>query len=78
MLPLYLYALQKMGRYYYGEEENLFRLQGPDGRFDTGYDLTEEYAGAIENAETTSIVMIAISFGSLLGRRPECESVCHF
>ncbi len=37
-LALDLYALQATGTYYYGEEENLFRLQGPDGGFHTGYD----------------------------------------
>ena len=37
-LALYLYALRATGTYYYGEEDNLFRLQGPDGGFHTGYD----------------------------------------
>ena len=39
-LALYLYALQATGTYYYGEEDNLFRSQGPDGGFHTGYDQT--------------------------------------
>jgi hypothetical protein len=30
---LYLYALQNTGTYYCGEEENIFRLQGPNGGF---------------------------------------------
>ena len=60
-LALYLYALQKTGTYYFGEEDNLFRLQGPDGGFHTGYDQTGTYAGTQENAETTSIAMIAIA-----------------
>jgi hypothetical protein len=60
-LALYLYALQATGAYYYGEEDNLFRSQGPDGGFHTGYDQTGTYAGTQENAETTSIAMIAIS-----------------
>jgi len=60
-LALYLYALQATGTYYYGEEQNLFRSQGPDGGFHAGYDQTGTYAGSQENAETTSIAMIAIS-----------------
>src|SRR5207247_6403275 len=60
-LALYLYALQKIsGTYFYGEE-NLFRLQGPDGGFHSGYDQIGTYAGTEENAETTAIAMIAIS-----------------
>jgi len=39
-LALYQYALQKPGAYHYGEEENLFRSQGPDGGFHTAYDQT--------------------------------------
>src|SRR5207245_11239880 len=58
---LYLYALQKIsGTYFYGEE-NLFRLQGTDGGFHTGYDQIGTYSGTEENAETTAIAMIAIS-----------------
>jgi hypothetical protein len=34
---------------------------GPDGGFHTGYDQTGTYAGTRENAETTSIAIIAIS-----------------
>src|SRR6266699_3211951 len=60
-LALYLYALQVTGSYYFGEEDNLFRSQGPDGGFHTGYDQTGTYAGTQENAETTSIAIIAIS-----------------
>ena len=60
-LALYLYALQKIsGTYFYGEE-NLLRLQGPDGGFHTGYDQIGTYAGTQENAETTSIALIAVS-----------------
>jgi len=60
-LALYLYAFQATGTYYFGEEDNLFRSQGPDGGFHTGYDQPGTYAGTLENAETTSIAMIAIS-----------------
>ena len=61
-LALYVYALQKIsGTYFYGEQENLFRTQGPDGGFHTGYDQIGTYAGTEENAETTSIAIIAIS-----------------
>jgi len=60
-LALYLYALQTTGTYYYGEEQNLFRSQGPDGGFHTGYDQAGTYAGTQENVETTSIAMIASS-----------------
>ena len=60
-LVLYLYALQATGTYYYGEEDNLFQSQGPDGGFHTGYDQEGTYAGTIENVETTSIAIIAIS-----------------
>jgi hypothetical protein len=61
-LALYIYALQNVsGSYFYGFEENLFRLQGPDGGFHTGYDQIGTYAGTQENAETTAIAMIAIS-----------------
>jgi hypothetical protein len=66
-LALYLYALQKIsGTYSYGEEESLFRSQGPDGGFHTGYDQIGTYAGTQENAETTSIVMITISTSSCI------------
>jgi hypothetical protein len=41
--------------------ENLLRTQGPDGGFHTGYDQAGTYAGTQENAETTSIVVTAIS-----------------
>ena len=44
------------------------RSQGPDGGFHTSYDQIGTYAGTQENAETTSIVMIAIS--SLSGSTP--------
>jgi hypothetical protein len=38
-LALYQHALQKRSNTdYYEEEENIFRLQGPDGGFQTGYD----------------------------------------
>ncbi len=60
-LALYNYAQQEIsGTYFYGEE-NLFRLQGPDGGFHTGYDQIGTYAGTEENVETTAIAMIAIS-----------------
>jgi len=37
------------------------RTQGPDGGFHTGYDRAGTYAGALENAETTSIVILALN-----------------
>jgi len=49
-LAFYLYSLQRVSRtYYYGEEDNLFRSQGPDGGFDKGYDQAGTFAGTIEN-----------------------------
>ena len=69
-LALYLYALQATGSYYYGEEDALFRSQGADGGFHTGYDQLGTYAGTEENAETTSIAMIAISGLSTRGPFP--------
>jgi len=69
-LALYLYALQATGSYYYGEEDALFRSQGADGGFHTGYDQLGTYAGTQENAETTSIAMIAISGLSTRGPFP--------
>ncbi len=60
-LALYIYALQKISGTYFYEEENLLRLQGPDGGFHTGYDQIGTYAGTEENLETTAIAMIAIS-----------------
>jgi hypothetical protein len=61
-LAVNIYALQKIsGSNFYGIEENLFRLQGPDGGFHTGYDQIGTYAGTQENALTTSIALIAIS-----------------
>jgi|SRR2546428_2770685 len=71
---LYLYALQATGSYYYGEEDNIFRLQGPDGGFHTGYDQIGTYAGTRENAETTSIVITAISSLSTTSRSPSHPS----
>ena len=35
-------------------------MQGPDGGFHTGYDRAGTYAGTLENAETTSIVILAL------------------
>jgi hypothetical protein len=61
-LALYSYALQKVsGSHYYGQEDNLYRSQGPDGGFHTGYDQLGTYAGTRENAETNSIAIIEIS-----------------
>ena len=36
-------------------------MQGPDGGFHTGYDRAGTYAGTLENAETTSIVILALN-----------------
>ncbi len=44
-----------------GLEDTLLRTQGPDGGFHTGYDQAGTYAGTLENAETSSIVMITLS-----------------
>lgn len=73
-LALYIYALQNISKtQYYGEEENLLRLQGPDGGFHTGYDQAGTYAGTLENAETTSIAIIALS--SLSVTNPSTRSI---
>ncbi len=42
-------------------EESILRMQGLDGGFHTGYDQDGTYAGTLENAETTSIVLIVLS-----------------
>jgi hypothetical protein len=62
-LALYYYALRNVSNTYYysGETSDILRMQGPDGGFHTGYDQIGTYAGTQENAETTSIIMIAIS-----------------
>jgi hypothetical protein len=39
----------------------LLRIQGPDGGFHTSYDLAGTCAGTLENAETTSISIIALN-----------------
>ena len=41
-------------------EQKILDMQGPDGGFNTGYYPNETYAGRFENAETTSIVMLAL------------------
>jgi len=61
-LALYIYALQKLSNtYQYGVDETLLRMQGPDGSFHTGYDRAGTYAGTLENAETTSIAILALN-----------------
>ena len=61
-LALYIYALRKLSNSYeYGTQENLLRMQGPDGGFHTGYDRAGTYAGTLENAETTSILIMALN-----------------
>ncbi len=60
-IALYIYALQNSRIYDYGAEENLLRMQGPDGGFHTGYDRAGTYAGTLENAETTSIAILALN-----------------
>jgi hypothetical protein len=61
-LALYIYALQKIsGPCICRDDLNLLRLQGPDGGIHTGYDQIGTYAGTQENAETTSIVVLALS-----------------
>src|SRR2546428_14021525 len=44
-----------------GWRTHLYRSQGPDGGFHTGYDQLGTYAGTQENAETTSIAITTIS-----------------
>ena len=39
----------------------LLRMQGPDGGFHTGYATNLTYAGTDENAETTSIAILALN-----------------
>ncbi len=59
---LYLYAIHLQSRSLpLGLEDTLLRTQGPDGGFHTGYDQAGTYAGTLENTETTSIVIIALS-----------------
>lgn len=61
-LALYIYALLKVsGSFFYAGEWSLLRSQGPDGGFHTGYDQSGTYAGTQENAETTSVAIIAMS-----------------
>ena len=61
-LALYFYALQKLSdSHEYGADENLLRMQGPDGGFHAGYDPHGTYAGTLENAETQSIVILALN-----------------
>jgi hypothetical protein len=62
-LALYYLALHNITGSYYtypGELDLLLRMQGPDGGFHTGYDKAGTYAGTQENAETTSIAIIAL------------------
>ncbi len=44
-----------------GLADSFLRMQGPDGGFHTGYSSTLTYGGTDENAETTSIAIIALS-----------------
>ncbi len=44
-----------------GLADVILRMQGPDGGFHTGYSSTLTYAGTDENAETTSIAIMALS-----------------
>ena len=61
-LALYIYALWKVSNTFdYRAEEDLLRMQGPDGGFHTGYDRAGTYAGTMENAETTSISILALN-----------------
>ena len=61
-LALYIYALEKISSpHYFRLEQTLLRSQGLDGGFHTGYDQAGTYVGTQENAETTSIVVIALS-----------------
>jgi len=70
-LALYIHALRKLSNtYQYGTEENLLRMQGPDGGFHTGYDRAGTYAGTLENAETTSIAIIALNSTSTFSLFP--------
>lgn len=58
---LYLLILLKTGQAPPANlEPKILNMQGPDGGFNTGYYPNETYAGRFENAETTSIVMLAL------------------
>lgn len=62
-LALYYLAVHNITGSYYtypGELDPLLRTQGPDGGFHTGYDKNGTYANTQENAETTSITIIAL------------------
>jgi hypothetical protein len=70
-LALYIYARQKISNIYdYNAVDSLSRMQGPDGGFHTGYDTAGTYTGTLENAETTSISIIALNATLALGRWP--------
>ena len=70
-LALYICALQKLSNTYgYGADQNLFRMQGPDGGFHTGHDRAGTYGGTLENAETTSIAIIALKSTSTFSLFP--------
>jgi len=51
-------------------QDALLKAHGPDGGFRTGYDQAGTYANTLENAETTSIVMITFSSLTLLPVAP--------
>jgi hypothetical protein len=58
---LYLFVLQKAPQFEpWNLLERILTMQGPDGGFNTAYYPNGTYAGQSENAETTSIVTLAL------------------
>jgi hypothetical protein len=58
---LYLFVLQKATQFAPRNLlERILTMQGPDGGFNTAYYPNGTYAGRSENAETTSIVILAL------------------
>lgn len=70
---LYLFVLQKATRFAPRNLlEKILTMQGPDGGFNTAYYPNGTYAGRSENAETTSIVILALE--ALLPQVPWWET----
>ena len=61
-IALYAYALTQLSiPVPAAVTATLLRMQGPDGGFHTGYAANMTYAGTDENAETTSITILALN-----------------
>jgi hypothetical protein len=70
---LYLFVLQKATQFARRNLlEKILTMQGPDGGFNTAYYPNGTYAGRSENAETTSIVILA--FEAILPQVPWWET----